>query len=57
MQELQARYQASADATVREELRRRFRQAADQARTLFGNIYGRTVPDHLLDLPLEALNN
>ncbi|AKU23446.1 hypothetical protein [Massilia sp. NR 4-1] len=54
MQNLQERYQRSADPEVGAELRRRFRLAAQEAGAMFGNLFGRVLPEYLLDIPIDA---
>lgn len=54
MQDLQERYRDSADPELREQLRRRFREAAVQASAMFGAIFSRAIPDELLDMPADA---
>lgn len=54
MQSLQQRYKACRDPEAGAELRRRFRLAASQAGALFSNMYGRVLPDYMLDLPFDA---
>lgn len=54
MRDLQQRYQASTDMRVSEELRRRFQLAAAQAGVMFSRIFPRTLPDYMLDMPLDA---
>lgn len=54
MRDLQQRYQASTDMRVSEELRRRFQLAAAQAGMMFSRIFPRTLPDYMLDMPLDA---
>lgn len=54
MHKLQQRYRNSGDAAVRAELRRRFRLAAGRAAAPFGTLYGRAIPDYLLEMPIDA---
>ncbi|MBB5370001.1 MULTISPECIES: hypothetical protein [unclassified Janthinobacterium] len=54
MRDLQQRYQASTDMRVSEELRRRFQLAAAQAAVMFSRIFPRTLPDYMLEMPLDA---
>lgn len=54
MQALQARYRAAPDAEVAEELRRQFRLAATQAGAMFGAMFGRALPPHMLEMPPDA---
>lgn len=54
MHKLQQRYRASADEGIRQELRRRFRLAAARAALPFGTLFGRVIPDYLLEMPIDA---
>ncbi|SFH00697.1 hypothetical protein SAMN05518865_12916 [Duganella sp. CF458] len=54
MQSLQLRYKACRDTEVGAELSRRFRLAAGQAASLFSNMFGRVLPDYMLEMPLDA---
>lgn len=54
MHKLQERYRNSSDTAVRGELRRRFRIAAGRAAAPFGVLFGRAIPDYLLELPIDA---
>jgi hypothetical protein len=54
MQRLQESYRTSADLQVKEELRRRFALAAARAGAMFNSIYGREVPDYMLEMPIDA---
>lgn len=54
MQDLQQRYAACQDGPVGQELRRRFRSAAEPAGTVFSTMFGRVLPDYMLDMPLDA---
>lgn len=54
MQALQARFRASTDPQVAEELRRQFRLAAAQAGAMFGAVFGRALPPHLLEMPPDT---
>lgn len=54
MQALQARYRASADPLVADELRRQFRMAAQQAGAMFGAMYGRALAPHMIEMPPDA---
>lgn len=55
MQALQARYRANTDPQVAEELRRQFRLAAAQAGAMFGTMFGRALPPHLLEMPPDTM--
>lgn len=54
MQSLQLRYKTCRDPDAGAELCRRFRLAASQAAGLFGNMFGRVLPDYMLEMPLDA---
>lgn len=54
MHTLQRRYRASTDDGIRQELRRRFRLAAARAALPFGTLFGRVIPDYLLEMPIDA---
>jgi len=54
MQALQERYGAATDAVVADELRRQFRLAAVQAGAMFGTMFGRVLPPHMLEMPPDA---
>jgi hypothetical protein len=54
MQTLQQRCASCTDPEIVAELHRRFRLAAHQAGALFSAMFGRVLPDYMLDLPLDA---
>ncbi|QGZ42180.1 hypothetical protein IP92_05414 [Pseudoduganella flava] len=54
MHSLQQRWLAGTDPIVRAELARRFHLAAAQAAAMFGSVFGRVVPDYLLEMPVDA---
>lgn len=54
MQSLQERYRQSSDPRVRDLLRRRFRLSAAHAGAGFGVLFGRTLPGHMLEMPVDA---
>lgn len=54
MQALQQRYRDSTDPRVAEELRRQFRLAATQAGAMFGSMFNRVLPTHMLEMPPDA---